>query len=173
VIAYVTNGIRVMVLVVDPRPEIQESHTAQGILMFLVGTLALSVDRALLRLLRPEPGAGPAVGARRVARADERRGSAGIALAFWGWRQRRSGSRASPQAPPLPPAPSFRVSSPAGASESFTALRTISGACTSQSSSLVYERGDQSISAFLGWDDHRHESEACCRTRMPSRAPDG
>jgi exosortase len=52
-IAFLTNGIRVIVLVLDPRPEVQESHVAQGLVMFVVGTGLLSlVDRILLRLMR-------------------------------------------------------------------------------------------------------------------------
>jgi exosortase/archaeosortase family protein len=52
-IAFVTNGIRVIVLDLDPRPEVQESHVAQGLVMFVVGTGLLSlVDRLLLRVFR-------------------------------------------------------------------------------------------------------------------------
>ncbi len=66
-IAFLTNGIRVIVLVLDPRPEVQESHVTQGLVMFVVGTGMLSLlDRLLLRL-RPEAPAPDADAARAPA----------------------------------------------------------------------------------------------------------
>jgi exosortase/archaeosortase family protein len=157
-IAYVTNGIRVMVLVVDPRPEVQESHALQGMLMFLVGTVTLSgVDRALLRLLRPAANAGPAAAAERSMRANHGRASAGLAFALLLMAAAALGLPGlRPPAPALAPPPELPLELAGwSASEAPLAGHFLGNVHFTQRSNLAYTRDTESIWAFLGWDDHR------------------
>jgi exosortase len=158
VIGYLTNGIRVMVLVLDTRPEIRESHTAQGILMFFVGTVALSlVDRVLLRVLRPEANGRPTAEAERAARSDDRWGIGVVALALLVMAAAAlalPGLR--PSAPPLPPPPELpRQVAGWSVREAPHAGAFLGNVHFTQLSNLLYERDGQSISAFVGWNDRQ------------------
>jgi exosortase len=156
-ISFVTNGIRVLVLVLDPRPEIQESHVTQGLVMFVVGTGALSlVDRALLRLgaTGPQASAGPAAA---PAPSSHRLGLCAVALALLVM------AIATLRAPALRPAAS-ELPAPPELPRELAGWTVIEGENPglflgnvhfSHRSSRIYERGDASVSAFLGWDDRR------------------
>jgi exosortase len=158
VIAYLTNGIRVMVLVIDGRPEIQESHTAQGILMFLVGTVALSlVDRALLRLLGPDANVGPTAEAHHAARVDAWRGSGMVAAALLVMAAAALGLPGlRSTAPALSPPPELpRQLAGWTVQEAPEAGHFLGSVHFTHRSHLVYERNSLSVSAFLGWDDRQ------------------
>ena len=158
VIAYLTNGIRVMVLVVDSRPEVRESHTIQGILMFFVGTVALSlVDRALLRFFRSDADAGPAAPAQRAATPGERRGGAGLVLALVVLAAAALVlPRLRPEAPALGPVPDLpRQLAGWSVRESPDAGHYLGMVYFTQHSNLIYDRDNLSISAFLGWNDRQ------------------
>ena len=157
-IAFVTNGIRVMVLVLDSRPAVRESHTAQGIVMFLVGTLALSlVDRALLRLLRPAESALPAAEPGPSARPSERRGTAHLVLALGVMALAALAlPRLRPAAPVLPPAPGLpRPLAGWSVGELPIAGHFLGSVYFTQRESLAYERDYASVTVFLGWDDRQ------------------
>jgi exosortase len=154
-IAFVTNGIRVLVLVLDPRPEIQESHVTQGVVMFVVGTGLLSlVDRALIRLGASEAKAEPAPPA---ARADARSRLHPAALALFLMAAATlvlPGLR--PAAPAFPPPqklprhlPGWAVREGQEPGQFFGNVRF------THRSNLVYERGLESVAVFLGSDDRR------------------
>jgi hypothetical protein len=147
-----------MVLVIDGRAAIQESHTAQGILMFLVGTVALSlVDRTLLRLLRPKANALPTAEAHRAARVDDWRGGGVVAAALMVMAAAAlglPGLRSS--VPALEPPPELpRQLAGWSVREAPEAGHFLGSVHFTQRSSLVYERDNQSIVAFLGWDDRQ------------------
>ena len=157
-IAFLTNGIRVLVLVLDPRREIQESHVAQGVVMFVVGTGLLSlVDRVLIRLRasprqeRDTPTARPpnssAVGVRLqlVALVLLVMASATLALP-----RLRPTPRLHPPPAELPrELPGWTVR------EGEEPGQFLGNVYFAHRSNLVYERGGESIAAFLGADDHR------------------
>jgi exosortase len=157
-IAYLANGIRVMVLVLDPRPEIQESHAAQGILMFVVGTVALSgVDRVLIRLFRRVHGPRGTAEAEHSAKPYPRPGSAAVVLALL-----VMGAAAlaipglRPVAPTLPPPPELPRPLAGWSVEEVPEPGHYLGSIHfTQRASLVYRRDGQPISVFLGWDDRR------------------
>jgi exosortase len=158
VIAYLTNGIRVMVLVIDARPEIRESHTAQGILMFLVGTVALSlVDRALLRLLGPDAKARPTAEAHHAARVGDWRGSGVVAAALLVMAAAALGLPGlRPPVPALEPPPELpRQLAGWNVREVPEAGYFLGSVHYTQRSNLVFERDNQSIVAFLGWNDRQ------------------
>jgi len=154
-IAFVTNGIRVLVLVLDPRPEIQESHVTQGLVMFLVGTGLLSlVDRGLIRLGATPKRADPApVG----VRAEARRGLGGLALALLVMAAAtlvlpplRPPAPALPAPPKLPrQLPGWGVRPAAGPGQFLGNVRF------THRTHLVYERDGEVVAAFLGSDDRR------------------
>jgi len=162
-IAFGTNAIRVIVLVLDPRPEVQESHVAQGLVMFVVGTGALSlVDRLLLRLRRhrelvEDAGAAsvsPVATGRLRAAALGLVPFAALTLALPGWR---------PAAVPFAGA----VSLP----EKLPGWRVAPGPETghflgqtwfTHRSHHVYRSRDRRprVTAFLGLDDHQVRSRS-------------
>ena len=157
-IAFLTNGLRVMVLVIDSRPEIQESHTAQGVVMFVVGTIALSlVDRALIRLgASPAPARALAPGPPAL-RTGERRGVALLALALG---VMAAAALWLPAFRPLAPVRELVSELP----RDFAGWRARQGpelghflgvVHFSQRSNFVYERDLQSVTAFLGWNDRQ------------------
>jgi EpsI family protein len=156
-ISFVTNGIRVLVLVLDPRPEVHESHVAQGLVMFVVGTGALSlVDRALLRLpaVRSAPSAEDAAA---PARADHRLGLAAVALALLAMASATLALPALRPPPNEPPAPGELPEKLAGwvvHEGEFEGL-FLGNVRFTQRSSRVYARADGAAAAFLGWDDRR------------------
>ena len=158
-IAFLTNGIRVLVLVLDPRREIQESHVAQGVVMFVVGTGLLSlVDRALIRLgasargacemeTPRAPAAGPSLGVRLqvVALALLVMASATLALPRL---------RPTPRLHP-PPAELPRTLPGWTVRDGEDQGHFLGNVYFAHRSNLVYERGEESIATFLGADDHR------------------
>jgi hypothetical protein len=158
VIAFLTNGIRALILVLDPRPEVQHSHVTQGVLMLVVGSLALGlVDRALLRLGASKRNALPAAPARSAARAHDLRGVAGVALALlvmaaatlWLPPLR-------PSAPELSPPPELpRELAGWSVRDGPDSGLFLGSVRFTHRSNLFYERGRQFITAFLGWDDHQ------------------
>jgi exosortase len=156
-ISFVTNGIRVLVLVLDPRPEIQESHVAQGLVMFVVGTGALSlVDRALLRLgaTPPKASAGPAATPTPSA---HRRGLFAVALALLVMAIATLGSPALRPAASELPAPAELPRELPGwtVHEGEDPGLFLGNVRFTHRSVRIYERGEGSVSAFLGWDDRR------------------
>ena len=157
VIAFVTNGFRVLVLVLAPRPEIQESHVAQGVVMFVVGTAALSlVDQALLRLgaskhAEPEPRLACAT------RSHDRSRLWPSALALLGMAVATLWLPALwPTAHELPP-PQELPRELAGwtVREGEDPGHFLGNVRFTHCSNLVYDRGRESVSVFLGWDDRR------------------
>jgi exosortase len=157
-IAFVTNGIRVIVLVLDPRPEVQESHVAQGLVMFVVGTGLLSlVDRLLLRIFRDgsppaaeEPGPAAAVSSRPLLVL-----GGVLVLAA-------SASLALPSLRPTGRPNLDRVSLPAKlhrwqVEQAPTLGHFLGNVYFTHRSHRIYERRlpRRRVTAFLGLDDHR------------------
>jgi exosortase len=162
-IAFVTNGIRVIVLVLDPRPEVQESHAAQGIVMFVVGTGLLSlVDRLLLRLRR-KGSDGPAPAAAVLAAP-----SSAPLLALGGLLALlASASLALPALRPDAAVQKHRLSLPA----KLSGWKVDRGPETGHFLGAVYfahrshrvyrwPRTRQQVTAFLGLDAHRLRSRS-------------
>jgi hypothetical protein len=158
VIGYVTNGIRVLILVLDPRPEVQESHVAQGLLMILVGSAGLAlVDRVLLRLRPAQPGAAaeaaPALGAPSglwpVALA-----LAAMALATLGLPGLRPAAAELPEPAQLPRELAGWKTRAAEDAGLF-----LGNVRFTHRSHLDYVRGEgraeERVTAFLGFDDRR------------------
>jgi EpsI family protein len=153
-ISFVTNGIRVLVLVLDPRSEVHESHVAQGLVMFVVGTGALSlVDRGLLRVSRRIASADAAA----PAPADHRLGLAAVALALLAMATATLGLPTLRPPPPELPAPGELPLTLAGwvVQPGEDQGLFLGNVHFTQRSSRVYERADGPVSAFLGWDDRR------------------
>jgi exosortase len=155
VIAYVTNGLRVLILVVDTRPEVQESHVAQGILMILVGSAALAlVDRGLLRLRAAPADAAEAQGAEH---AEARFGLwpvafalAVMALAALALPEIRPAAAELPAASDLP-----RQLAGWKVRDGEDPGLFLGNVRFTQRSTLDYVRGEESVTVFLGWDDRQ------------------
>ncbi|MEN8160686.1 MAG: exosortase/archaeosortase family protein [Myxococcota bacterium] len=160
-IAFVTNGIRVIVLVLDPRPEVQESHVAQGLVMFVVGTGLLSlVDRLLLRLRRKPADAAVPAAAAPAAPSPGRLLALGLVLASLA-----SASLALPALRPEATLQKHRLVLP----PKLSGWKVDRGAETGHFLGAVYfthrshrvyrwPRTRQQVTAFLGLDDHRVRS---------------
>jgi exosortase len=157
-IAFVTNGIRVLVLVIDPSPAIHESHATQGFVMFIVGIVALGlVDRPLLRFGTRLAGArrGTALAHGAVAHGRGRVVGAGLALGAM--------AVATLWLPALRPAAPERPAPPELPRElaGWTVREGpdpglfLGNVWFTQRSNLSYERGEETVAAFLGWDDHQ------------------
>lgn len=161
-IAFVTNAIRVMILVLDPEAEAQDSHIAQGIVTFVVGAVGIFlVDQVLLRFgaaraVRPEDAAPPA---RVPVRA--RLGTAAVALVLAGLAAASFLPAAAAPAPPPEPPPALPRELAGWRIREGPALSHFVGTVRyAQSSSLSYARRGQSVSAFLGWDDRQLRSRS-------------
>ncbi len=156
VIGYVTNGIRVLILVVDPRPEVQESHVAQGILMILVGSAGLAlVDRGLLRLRAARKGA--AAEAPAPARTDAPHGLWPVALALAAM---ALATLALPGLRPAAPELAAPIQLPRELADWKTEAAEDPGLFLgnvrfTHRSHLDYVRGEERVSVFLGFDDRR------------------
>ena len=156
VIAYVTNGLRVLILVLDTRPEVQESHVAQGILMIVVGSAALAlVDRGLLRL-RASP-ADAAAEAQAGQRADARFGLWPVALALAAMALATLAlPRLRPEATELPAPPGLpRELAGWKVRDAEDPGLFLGNVRFTQRFTLDYVRGEESVTVFLGWDDRQ------------------
>lgn len=157
-IAFVTNGIRVLVLVIDPSPAIHESHAAQGFAMFIVGIVALAlVDRPLLRLGTSRAGVPHemAVAGGAAVRQRWRLAPAGLALGAMAvatlWLP-----ALRPAAPELPAPPELpRELAGWTVREGPDPGLFLGNVWFTHRSNLSYEQGEESVAAFLGWDDHQ------------------
>jgi exosortase len=153
-IAFVTNGIRVLILVLHPSPAIHTSHATQGFVMFIVGIVALGlVDRPLFRLGAARPPAAPAGGARAPARwrlvplGLALGAMAGATLLLPAWR---------PPAPAHPAPPELPRELAGWTVRDGPDLGLFLGTVGfTQRSDRSYERGEESVTAFLGWDDRQ------------------
>jgi exosortase len=158
VIAFVTNGIRVMILVIDPSPAIHESHATQGFVMFIVGIVALAlVDRPLLRLgrIRADARRGAALPHAAPLRERWRLVAAGVALG--GMAVGTLGLPALRPAAPELGAPPELPRELAGwtVREGPDPGLFLGNVWFTHRSNLSYERGEEPVAAFLGWDDHQ------------------
>jgi EpsI family protein len=163
-LAYAANVARVMVLVVDPRPEVQEAHTAQGVVMFVGGSVGIFlVDHLLLRFLpRPSP-AGDTPHAEPVpdpAARPRRARALALCLAVMAAAALAGGRRApatpSPASPPELPRElaGWTVQEGPGHGHFLGSVRFV------QSASLTYERDGRSVWVFLAWDDRQQRSRS-------------
>lgn len=154
-IAFLTNAIRAMVLVLDPRPEVLESHAAQGISMFVAGAVALFlVDQGLLRFHAAGEPRAPGADSHLRAPVPKRRWRlGGLALALAGlaaaslWRPEPGPSA------PARPTPELPAEVPGWTSRAGPPIDSYAGR-----SSLTYERAGQSVQVLLGWDDLQRRS---------------
>jgi exosortase len=164
-LAYAANVARVMVLVVDPRPQVQEAHTAQGVVMFVVGSVGLVlVDHLLLRLMRHTSRLldDPSRERGTVASSSRRRLAWGLAFCLAGM---AVAAVAGPRAAPLGP----QASSPRDLPRDLAGWQAGDGPQHGlflgtvrivQNSSLIYERDGRSVWAFLAWDDLQRRSQS-------------
>jgi exosortase len=164
-LAYAANVVRVMVLVVDSRPEVREAHTVQGIVMFVAGSIGLFlVDHLLLRFL---PGSRPADDPARERTADPTRGGArrsrlalSLALGVMTAAALAGARRAPPTAQPPPTLElprelaGWKVAEGPEHGQFLGSIRFV------QLSSRTYERDGGSVWAFLAWDDRGMRSRS-------------
>jgi exosortase len=173
VIAFVTNGIRVLVLVLDPRPEIQESHATQGFVMFIAGTIALAlVDRVLLRLGPPRAGVLGEAAAARGSQSAERRKLVpfGLALGVMALATLALPSL-RPLAPVLPPPPELPRELAGWTVRTRAKSSAPSGSRTARTSATSGARSPSRL--FSAGTTTGSGSGASCRTRTPSPASAG
>ena len=160
VIAFGTNSIRVLVLILAANPEVQESHVMQGFLMIIVGAFALGlVDRLLLRIgfspadpaLAPVLAAdGPRVAARRWRLLPLGLALLALAAATLGVPPLR------PPPPGLPPPPDLpRRLAGWRIQEAPDSGAFLGNVRFTHRSHLEYLRGRERVTVFLGWDDRR------------------
>jgi exosortase len=174
-VAFVTNGVRVMILVLDPRPELEDSHVTQGIVMFVVGSAGIFlVDQLLLRFggSGGHGGAGPDPRVHPHPPAPGRLASGVLILALAGM------AAAALVRPSLALAP--LVQSTTELPRELGGWKAREGPDTGhfigtvrfvRSSSLTYERAEESVWAFLGWDDLQLRSRSLLsdKNALPGR----
>ena len=166
-LAYAANVVRVMVLVVDPRPEVREAHTVQGVVMFVAGSMGLFlVDHLLLRSL---PRSGPTADDPAAERAADRPAGRGSRLSWLALSlalgvmavAALAGARRAPPAAPPPPTlelprelAGWKVAEGPEHGQFLGSIRFV------QLSSRTYERDGGSVWAFLAWDDRGMRSRS-------------
>ena len=172
-IAFVTNGVRVMILVLDQSAGVEDSHATQGIAMFVVGSAGIFlVDQLLLRFGASGVRLGSDADPPTRAPAPRRLGWVVLTLALAGMAT----------AALLPPgfAPQPLVQPAAELPREVAGWKARDGPETGhfigtvrfvRGSSLTYERAGESVWAFLGWDDLQLRSRSMLseKNALPGR----
>jgi exosortase len=172
-VAFVTNGVRVMILVLDRRPEVDDSHVTQGVAMFVAGAAGIFlIDQVLLRFGASRGRRGSDGDPSTRLPAPRRLGWILLTLALAGM---ASAALWHPGPTPQPPMESAaelpREVAGWQAREGPEAGHFIGTVRFVRTSSLRYERAGESVWAFFGWDDLQLRSRSILseKNALPGR----